>query len=104
MTTQDSGGRTVIARFSAPVLRPTGDSVRGLALASVIANAVLVCAGAAVRLSSSGLGCPDWPRYLSTRERQPPVAAVAIQAGPATAARNPQASEATLEIEEGMIH
>ena len=48
MTTQDSGTRTVIARFSAPVLRPTGDSVRGLALASVIANAVLVCTGAVV--------------------------------------------------------
>jgi cytochrome c oxidase assembly protein subunit 15 len=36
--------------------------VRALALASVIANAVLVCTGAAVRLSSSGLGCPDWPQ------------------------------------------
>jgi cytochrome c oxidase assembly protein subunit 15 len=36
--------------------------VRRLALASVIANAVLVCTGAAVRLSSSGLDCPDWPQ------------------------------------------
>ena len=36
--------------------------MRGLALASVVANAVLICTGAAVRLSFSGLGCPDWPR------------------------------------------
>ena len=39
MTTQDSGARTVTVGFSAPVLRPTRDSVRGLALASVIGNA-----------------------------------------------------------------
>ncbi len=49
------------------MLRPTvRDSVRGFALASVIANAVLVCTGAAVRLSSSGLGCPDWPQCTTT--------------------------------------
>jgi cytochrome c oxidase assembly protein subunit 15 len=36
--------------------------VRGLALASVIANAVIISTGEAVRLSSSGLGCPDWPQ------------------------------------------
>ena len=44
------------------VLRPSVASARRLALASVIANAVLMCTGAAVRLSSSGLGCPDWPQ------------------------------------------
>jgi hypothetical protein len=31
MTTQDSGARSVTAGFSVPVLRPTRDSVRGLA-------------------------------------------------------------------------
>jgi cytochrome c oxidase assembly protein subunit 15 len=36
-------------------------SLRWFALASVIANAVIISTGAAVRLSSSGLGCPDWP-------------------------------------------
>jgi heme A synthase len=66
MTTPHSGARSVAARFSVPVLRQTRDSVRGLALASVIANAVLVCTGAAVRLSSSGLGCPHWPRCATT--------------------------------------
>jgi cytochrome c oxidase assembly protein subunit 15 len=43
------------------VLRPTRARVRGWALASVIANAVAIATGAAVRLSDSGLGCPDWP-------------------------------------------
>jgi hypothetical protein len=66
MTTQDSKGRAVTARCCAPVLRPTRGSVRGLALASVIANAVLVYTGVAVRLSSSGLGCPDWPQCTTT--------------------------------------
>jgi len=66
MTTRDSGARTVTARFLAAPPTPTRESVRALVLASVIANAVLVCTGAAVRLSSSGLGCPDWPRCTTT--------------------------------------
>jgi heme a synthase len=37
-------------------------SMRRLTLAGVIANTVIMSTGAAVRLSSSGLGCPDWPR------------------------------------------
>jgi cytochrome c oxidase assembly protein subunit 15 len=41
--------------------RPTRASVRGWALAAVISNAVIITTGAAVRLSSSGLGCDDWP-------------------------------------------
>lgn len=44
------------------VLRPSLASVRGLAFGSIIGNAVLICTGAAVRLTSSGLGCPDWPQ------------------------------------------
>jgi inner membrane transporter RhtA len=48
-------------RICAPVLRPTLTSVRGFTLAAVIANALVICTGEAVRLSSSGLGCPDWP-------------------------------------------
>lgn len=42
--------------------RPTLASVRGWALAAVISNAVIITTGAAVRLSSSGLGCNDWPK------------------------------------------
>jgi cytochrome c oxidase assembly protein subunit 15 len=40
-------------------------TVRRLALASVVANSVLVVTGGAVRLTSSGLGCPTWPRCTS---------------------------------------
>jgi cytochrome c oxidase assembly protein subunit 15 len=36
--------------------------LRGLALASVVANVVIVVTGGAVRLTDSGLGCPTWPK------------------------------------------
>jgi cytochrome c oxidase assembly protein subunit 15 len=52
----------VLSRLISPVWRPTPKSLRAWALASVIANAVIISTGAAVRLSSSGLGCPDWPK------------------------------------------
>jgi threonine/homoserine efflux transporter RhtA len=55
-----------LTRVTAPVLRPTQATVRGFALASVFANAVIICTGEAVRLSSSGLGCPDWPQCTQT--------------------------------------
>jgi heme a synthase len=50
------------AAWTRPVLSPTMTSLRRLALAGVIANTVIMSTGAAVRLSASGLGCPDWPR------------------------------------------
>jgi cytochrome c oxidase assembly protein subunit 15 len=47
--------------------------LRPLAYASLIANIGLVVTGAAVRLTSSGLGCPTWPKctdasYSTTAE------------------------------------
>jgi cytochrome c oxidase assembly protein subunit 15 len=47
--------------------------LRRLALASLIANVVIVVTGGAVRLTGSGLGCPTWPRctddsYVATPE------------------------------------
>jgi heme a synthase len=42
-------------RLSSPGL------LRGLALASLVANVVIVVTGGAVRLTNSGLGCPTWP-------------------------------------------
>lgn len=47
--------------------------LRQLALASIIANVVIVVTGGAVRLTGSGLGCPTWPRctadsYVATPE------------------------------------
>jgi heme a synthase len=55
-----------LTRVTNPVLRPTQAAVRGWALAAVISNAVLIATGEAVRLSSSGLGCPDWPTCTQT--------------------------------------
>ena len=46
--------------------RPTPRTVRRLALASVVANSAIVVTGGAVRLTSSGLGCPTWPRCTDT--------------------------------------
>jgi len=56
----------VLSRLITPVTRPTAKTLVGFALASVIANAVIISTGAAVRLSSSGLGCPDWPQCTKT--------------------------------------
>jgi cytochrome c oxidase assembly protein subunit 15 len=42
--------------------RPSARTVRRLALASLVANAAIVVTGGAVRLTDSGLGCPNWPR------------------------------------------
>ncbi len=39
--------------------------MRRVALAGVVANAGIIMTGAAVRLSASGLGCPDWPACTS---------------------------------------
>jgi heme a synthase len=36
--------------------------MRRTALAGILANAGIIMTGAAVRLSDSGLGCPDWPQ------------------------------------------
>ena len=42
-----------------PVLTPR--VVRRLSIASLVAVCLIVLTGAAVRLTGSGLGCPDWP-------------------------------------------
>jgi heme A synthase len=43
------------------VLAPSPAAMRRIALAGVMASAGIILTGAAVRLSQSGLGCPDWP-------------------------------------------
>ena len=40
--------------------------MRRLALAGIIASALIILTGAAVRLSQSGLGCPDWPQCTAS--------------------------------------
>jgi cytochrome c oxidase assembly protein subunit 15 len=56
----------VFSRLIAPVFRPTARALHGWALAAMISNAVVIATGAAVRLSSSGLGCPDAPKCTDT--------------------------------------
>ena len=50
-----------LRRWAAPLLDPTPAIMRRIALAGIAANAGIIMTGAAVRLSKSGLGCPDWP-------------------------------------------
>ncbi len=44
------------------LLTPTAVALRRWALGGVITSALIILSGAAVRLSQSGLGCPDWPQ------------------------------------------
>ncbi|MBO9704970.1 MAG: heme A synthase, partial [Arthrobacter sp.] len=39
--------------------------VRKLSIASLVGQIILIGTGGAVRLTSSGLGCPTWPRCTS---------------------------------------
>jgi heme A synthase len=48
------------------VLVPTPIALRRWALGGVITSALIILTGAAVRLSQSGLGCPDWPKCTAT--------------------------------------
>ncbi len=48
--------------WAVPLPRPTAAQVRGLAVATLVANVTIVVTGGAVRLTGSGLGCPTWPR------------------------------------------
>ncbi len=41
---------------------PSRRTVRRFAVASLLANILIVVTGSAVRLTGSGLGCPTWPR------------------------------------------
>jgi len=43
------------------LVAPTPVALRRWALGGVITSALIILTGAAVRLSQSGLGCPDWP-------------------------------------------
>ncbi|WP_242614547.1 COX15/CtaA family protein [Actinomadura roseirufa] len=52
----------LLTRARDAVWRPTPGSLRFLALLGVIGNAAIVASGGAVRVTKSGLGCPEWPR------------------------------------------
>jgi cytochrome c oxidase assembly protein subunit 15 len=54
----------------------TPQQYRRIAIGSLVALIVIVLTGAAVRLTSSGLGCPDWPRCYG--KVLPPVSSHAL--------------------------
>ena len=56
---QTSAG--VPARQSNSRQPAAGRLIRSMAVASLVANIVIVVTGGAVRLTASGLGCPEWP-------------------------------------------
>ncbi|MCK2216585.1 COX15/CtaA family protein [Actinomadura sp. ATCC 31491] len=51
-----------VARGLLSFWAPSTRSMRGWALASVVANAGITVTGAGVRVTASGLGCPTWPK------------------------------------------
>src|SRR5947208_3366437 len=51
----------------------TPSAFRRLAVVATALLAVIVVSGAAVRLTSSGLGCPTWPRCTDTSLVAPPT-------------------------------
>lgn len=62
----------MLARLTA---RPSATTVRRLTLGSLIANAGIVVTGGLVRLTSSGLGCPTWPRCTDSTYTPTPQSA-----------------------------
>ncbi|WP_115787759.1 COX15/CtaA family protein [Arthrobacter silvisoli] len=51
-----------IQRLAARLPHEVDNTVRRLAMLSLVGQIILVVTGGAVRLTSSGLGCPTWPR------------------------------------------
>jgi len=45
----------------------SADAYRRITLIVLVAVAVIIVSGAAVRLTGSGLGCPDWPTCVKSR-------------------------------------
>ncbi|GAB3565969.1 COX15/CtaA family protein [Arthrobacter alkaliphilus] len=54
-----------IHQLTAKLPTEVNSTIRRLAMLSLIGQVVLVVTGGAVRLTSSGLGCPTWPRCTS---------------------------------------
>lgn len=53
-------------------------ALRRLALAAVVANVTIVVTGGAVRLTGSGLGCPEWPTCTADSVLPAPGGEVAV--------------------------
>jgi len=63
--TRSPGPLSAVARggraLAGSLITPSAVALRRWALAGVLASVAIIATGAAVRLSQSGLGCPDWP-------------------------------------------
>lgn len=55
-------GVVALALLARTVWEPTARSLRWWALGNVVVNAGIAVTGATVRVTSSGLGCSEWPR------------------------------------------
>ena len=60
------GVRRTAGQWAVAVRSPSPTVLRRIALVGVLASAGIILTGAAVRLSQSGLGCPDWPACTAT--------------------------------------
>ena len=61
-TTAAAAARSWQRVLANALLAPTPAALRRWALGGVVTSALIILSGAAVRLSQSGLGCPDWPK------------------------------------------
>lgn len=59
-TPSRTGGQPPVRRRLLPL--PSERAIRGLTMASFASQVGIVVTGGAVRLTGSGLGCPEWPR------------------------------------------
>ncbi|MHA7221908.1 COX15/CtaA family protein [Arthrobacter sp. RHLT1-20] len=56
----------IVSRMTSRLPVTVDKTVRRLAVLSLIGQTLLIVTGGAVRLTSSGLGCPTWPRCTDT--------------------------------------
>ncbi|MEW2358707.1 COX15/CtaA family protein [Spirillospora sp. NPDC029432] len=75
-----------LTRVRDAVWRPTPASLRLLALLGVLGNAGIIGTGGAVRVTESGLGCPEWPKctgdsLVPTAHPEHPAINMAIEFG-----------------------
>jgi cytochrome c oxidase assembly protein subunit 15 len=66
----------ILTEHAATPERTVGPWLHRLALATLVANILIVVTGGVVRLTGSGLGCPTWPRC--TEESFVPHAALGV--------------------------
>lgn len=57
-----AAGVLALVLLARTVWRPTPRSLRAWALGNIVVNAGIAVTGATVRVTSSGLGCSEWPR------------------------------------------